>query len=148
MDKVDYDILKYLNKNSRSSASEISRRINMSIPAVAERIRKLEDSRTIEAYTIKVNREKSNLKLMAFINVNLDCATSIEDFRAEIVKYTAVLECHHIAGQSDYLLKVLLEDTKALENFITNKLKQIKGVRSSNTTIVLSTLKENLNVFD
>ena len=148
MDNIDYEIMRYLNYNSRASASAISKKVNMSIPAVAERIRKLEDNGTIDAYTIKVNREKSNLKLMAFINVNIDSTTNTEEFRTKIVQYAAVLECHHIAGQSDYLLKVLVEDTKALEYFITNELKQISGVGSSTTTIVLSTLKESLNAYE
>ncbi len=148
MDNVDYEIMRYLNFNSRASASVISKKVNMSIPAVAERIRKLEDNGTIDLYTIKVNREKCNLKLMAFINVNIDGTNNIEEFRTKIVQYAAVLECHHIAGQADYLLKVLVEDTKALESFITNELKRINGVGNSTTTIVLSTLKENLNAYE
>ena len=56
-----------------------------------------------------------------------------------------VLECHHLAGAYDYLLKVSVRDTDALESFLTNKLKKITGVSSSNTFITLATLKEELN---
>ncbi len=148
MDKIDYEILRHLNRNSRSSASEISKKIHMSVPAVAERIRKLDDNGIINSYTIKIDREKSNMKLMAFISVTVDGVENIENFRSQIIKYPAVLECHHIAGQADYLLKVLLEDTKALENFLSNELKKIKGVAASTTTIVLSTLKEQMNAYE
>lgn len=146
MDSIDFKIIDILKKNSRASTSEISRRVNLSIPAVAERIRKLEEAEIIEKYTIKVNRDKINFKLLAFIFVNIDKTENIEEFRKAIVQYNSVLECHHVAGEYDYLLKVLVEDTKALEDFISHTLKKINGVSKSNTIITLSSLKENINI--
>jgi len=61
------------------------------------------------------------------------------------VQYNCVLECHHVAGNYDYLLKVIVEDTQALEEFLSKKLKKIKGVSGSNTIISLITLKEEIN---
>lgn len=146
MDSIDLKILNALKKNSRTTTSEISKSVNLSIPAVGERIRKLEEASVIEQYTIKINREKTNKKLMALIFINIDKTENIQGFRESIVKFHQVLECHHIAGEYDYLIKVLLEDSKELENFITFSLKKIKGVGRSNTIIVLSSLKENINV--
>lgn len=146
MDVIDLKIIDALKENSRSTSSEISKKVNLSIPAVAERIRKLEDGNIIEKYTIKINREKINYKLLAFIFVNIDKTGNIENFRKSIVQYNSVLECHHVAGEYDYLLKVLVEDTKSLEYFLSNTLKKIKGVLKSNTIIVLSSLKENINI--
>lgn len=146
MDSIDLKIIDALKENSRSTSSEISRKVNLSIPAVAERIRKLEDGNIIEKYTIKINREKINYKLLAFIFVNIDKTENIENFRKSIVQYNSVLECHHVAGEYDYVLKVLVEDTKSLEYFLSNTLKKIKGVLKSNTIIVLSSLKENMNI--
>ncbi|AKN30450.1 transcriptional regulator [Clostridium carboxidivorans P7] len=146
MDIIDLKIIDALKENSRSTSSEISRKVNLSIPAVAERIRKLEDGNIIEKYTIKINREKINYKLLAFIFVNIDKTENIENFRKSIVQYNSVLECHHVAGEYDYVLKVLVEDTKSLEYFLSNTLKKIKGVLKSNTIIVLSSLKENINI--
>lgn len=145
MDEIDIGIISELKKNGRASASEISRRISLSIPAVAERIRKLEQAGIIEEYTIKINRIKTDNKLMAFIFVNIDKNENIDNFRTEIVKYNCVLECHHVAGEYDYLLKVVLEDTRALEHFLSSILKKINGVISSNTIISLITLKEEMN---
>ena len=113
---------------------------------MAERIRKMEESNIIESFTIKVNREKINQRLLAFIFVNIDKTENIEDFRKSIVNFSSVLECHHVAGEYDYLLKVLVEDTKALEYFLSTKLKKIKGVLKSNTIIVMSSLKESINI--
>ncbi|UZW13078.1 Lrp/AsnC family transcriptional regulator [Clostridium pasteurianum] len=146
MDTIDLKIINVLKENSRSTTSEVSKRVNLSIPAVAERIRKLEEAKIIEKYTIKVNRDKINFKLLAFIFVNIDKTEDIDEFRKSIVQYSSVLECHHVAGEYDYLLKVLVEDTKSLEDFVSYTLKKIKGVSKSNTIIALSSLKENINI--
>lgn len=146
MDTIDLAIINILKDNGRATASEVSKRVNLSIPAVAERIRKMEDSGLIEKYIIKINREKMNYKLLAFIFVSIDKTENVEEFRKTIVQYSSVLECHHVAGEYDYLLKVLMEDTEALEYFLSNILKKIKGVFKSNTIINLSTLKENINI--
>ncbi|WP_235941484.1 Lrp/AsnC family transcriptional regulator [Paenibacillus puerhi] len=145
LDAIDTAILEALKTNSRMTASEISRRVNLSIPAVTERIRKMEEAEIIEAYTIKINRFKTNCKLLSFIFVRLDETGHIGAFREEIVQCVPVLECHHVAGEYDYLLKVLVEDTQALEHFLSHTLKNMKGVRSSNTIISLSSLKETIN---
>lgn len=146
MDTIDLKIIDVLKENGRASTSEISKRVKLSIPAVAERIRKMEEADIIEKYTIKVNRDKTNYKLLAFVFVNIDKTENVEGFRKSIVQYNSVLECHHIAGEYDYLLKLLVEDTKALEHFISHMLKNIKGVIKSNTIIALSSLKEDINI--
>lgn len=145
MDYVDKQIINILNSNGRMSASDISRQVNLSVPAVSERIRKLEESRVIENYTIRISREKLNLKLMAIVFVTIKASSQIEPFREEIIHFDEVLECHHIAGEYDYMLKILVEDTSALEAFLSDKLKKMNGVEKSNTIIVLSTLKETGN---
>jgi len=145
MDKIDKAILHLLNSNGRATASEISREVHLSIPAVAERIRKMDEANVIENYTVRINREKAGWNIMAFIHVSVDDTENIANFREEISRYPCVLECHHVAGTYDYLLKVLTENMAALDFFLSNSLKTIQGVSSSNTTIVLSTLKETLN---
>lgn len=145
MDEIDYAILNELKNNGRASASEISRKVNLSIPAVAERIKKLEQAEVIQQYTIKINRDKIEKRLLAFIFINIDKTEDIDNFRRVIVQHNCVLECHHVAGTYDYLLKVITEDTQGLENFLSKTLKKIKGVSSSNTIITLITLKEEIN---
>ena len=145
MDIIDAKILEALKKNGRSTASDISKKVNLSIPAVSERIKKLEEANVIEQYTVKINREKVGYKLLAIIFVNIDHVTNIQQFREAIIQFAEVIECHHMAGEYDYMLKVLIEDTAQLEIFLSEKLKSIQGVQTSNTLIVLSTLKEKLN---
>jgi len=145
MDIIDAKILEVLKVNGRSTASDISKKVNLSIPAVSERIRKLEEANVIEQYTVKINREKMGYKLLAIIFVNIDNTVNIQQFRESVIQFSEVMECHHMAGEYDYMLKVLIEDTAQLEVFLSEKLKSIRGVRTSNTLIVLSTLKEKLN---
>lgn len=145
MDAIDYAIINVLKENGRASASEISKKVSLSIPAVTERIRKLEQAEIIQQYTIKLNRSKIEKRLLAFIFVNIDKTENIDSFRNAIVQHNCVLECHHVAGIYDYLLKIVIEDTQALEYFLTKTLKKIKGVSSTNTIISLTSLKEELN---
>lgn len=146
MDDLDHKILDLLKENSRIQVSEISKDIKLSIPAVSERIRKLDEACIIEKYTIKINRKKINCTLLAFIFVNIATTEHISGFKNSILKFSSVLECHHLAGEYDYMLKVALEDTKALEDFISNKLKKIAGVEKTNTIISLSSIKEEINL--
>ncbi|MGX9758430.1 Lrp/AsnC family transcriptional regulator [Clostridioides difficile] len=145
IDEIDLKIINSLKKNSRASTSEISRQVNLSIPAVSERIKKIEQSNIIQKYTIQINRKKTKYKLLAFVLINTDLSKSIEEFKKTMLEYDTVLECHHISGEYDYLIKVLAEDTNELEEFISITLKKVRGIQKANTTIVLSTIKEEIN---
>lgn len=144
MDALDLKIIDILKTNSRTTSSEISRTINLSVPAVAERIRKLEEAGVIEQYTLKLKRSRFGLNLLAFILVSIDSVKKSESFKALIEKEERVLECHHVAGEYDYLLKVAVESTEELEQLISNRLKKTAGVTRTNTIVVLSTAKEGL----
>jgi Lrp/AsnC family leucine-responsive transcriptional regulator len=146
MDSIDCAIISELKQNGRASASEISKKVHLSVPAVAGRIRKMEQTGIICEYTVRINREKTGNKLLVFIFVNIDHTANIESFRKSITAFDCVLECHHVVGEYDYLLKVSVEDTKDLEDFLSEKLKKIKGVASSNTVVTLASIKEKINV--
>lgn len=145
MDDIDYKIIEILTKNSRSTNSEISKKVYLSLPAVGDRIKKLEEKGIIKNYTLRLNRKELGYSILAFISVNIDVTENIASFRSSILEFSEVLECHHLVGEYDYLLKVLVRDTDELEIFLSKKLKSIKGVIKSNTTIALSTLKEEIN---
>lgn len=144
MDAIDRKIIEMLKQNGRMTSSEISKYTHLSVPAVAERIRKLEERGIIERFTVKLNREEIGQSLLAFIFVVLERTEDISPFREKMIQIQEVLECHHLAGEYDYLLKVAVPGTKGLEAFISNQLKGIKGVARTNTIIALSTVKEEL----
>ena len=143
MDNTDCTILEALKRNARASASQIGEAVGLSVPAAAARIRKLEENGVILQYTVRLDRSKTGHGLTAFVFVSVrsDC---IDTFRETTVLFTQVLECHHIAGEYDYLLKVAAADTSALEIFL-RALKKQDGILRSNTVITLTTLKEELN---
>lgn len=144
MDTYDKKILRLLTQHSRITGADIARKINLSIPAVTERLRKLDRSGVIDGYTIKINREKLSLQLMAFIHVWID-HTKNAPVKEGIISLDEVMECHHMAGDCDLLLKVLVKDTAALENLLVHKIKAIKGITRTSTTIILSSYKEEIN---
>lgn len=144
MDKFDNKILRLLIQNARITGADIARKISLSLPAVTERLRKLDRTGIIDSYTIKVNREQLSLRLLAFISVWIDHTKNIA-VKDQIIAMDEVLECHHVAGDYDLLLKVLVHDTAALENLLVSKLKTIKGITRTSTTIILRSYKEDIN---
>jgi Lrp/AsnC family leucine-responsive transcriptional regulator len=144
MDIFDTKILKLLMQNARMTGADIARKVNLSLPAVTERLRKLGKSGMIDSYTIRVNREKLSLHVLAFIHVWIDHTRNV-NVKDQIIPISEVLECHHVAGDYDLLLKVLVKDTAALEELLVSKIKAIKAVTRTSTTIILSSYKEEIN---
>jgi Lrp/AsnC family leucine-responsive transcriptional regulator len=142
MDDIDQQILEMLKSNGRMTSSEISKVIHLSVPAITERIRKLEKSGVINQFTVKLNRKAIGHNLVVYIFVQLHGSAETEQFRKSIIQSPIVLECHHISGEYDYLLKVGLPDLSEMEGFITHTLKANHNVVRSNTIFTLSTLKE------
>jgi Transcriptional regulators len=145
MDHYDNKILQLLSGNGRITGADIARKINLSLPAVTERLRKLDRSGYIDKYTIKMNRKKLELNILAFIQVWIDHSKGLPSVD-NIIALNEVLECHHVAGDYDLLLKVVVTDTAALEELLVKKIKGIKSVTRTSTTIILSTYKEEINI--
>lgn len=145
MDKIDFEILELLKENGRATATQISKSVNLSVPAVSERIKNLEENKVIEGYSAKINRKKLGYGLLAFVFVDIALVEETQVFKRAVSRLPEVLESHHIAGEHDLLLKVLVEDTESLEAFISLKLKRIHGVTHTKTSIVMSTLNERMN---
>ena len=91
-----------------------------------------------------MNRKKLELNILAFIQVWIDHSKGAANLD-NIIDLNEVLECHHIAGDYDLLLKVVVKDTVALEELLVKKIKGIKSVSRTSTTIILSTYKEEIN---
>ncbi|MEJ8543851.1 Lrp/AsnC family transcriptional regulator [Brevibacillus borstelensis] len=142
MDRIDEQILRLLKGNGRMTSSEIGKHVHLSIPAVSERICKMEERGLIEQFSVKINREKMGFHLLAFIMVQLEKPEHIQAFRTVIQEHEQILECHHIAGEYDYLLKTVSRSPSDLERLISDTVKQVKGVVKTSTLIALSTVKE------
>ncbi len=143
MDSIDRRILACLKENARENATTIGAKINLSPSAVIERIKKLENSGLIEKYVAIINQSVIGRGLTAFINVRLEHPKYYEKFVGIIKNNTAVSECYYIAGDFDFLLKIVTETGKTLES-ILNSIKSIEGVSLTRTTVVLSTNKHEV----
>lgn len=145
MDSLDIKILKLLQKNARITASEISSKINLSVPAVSDRLRKLDASGVIEKYTIIINAKKLNRNITVIMFISLESPKYINKFLEAIDKEDEIIECHYLAGDYDYALKIITENTETLEKII-NKIKSMNGIIKTKTTVTLSTIKNNYSI--
>ncbi|MFL0194755.1 Lrp/AsnC family transcriptional regulator [Clostridium sp. WILCCON 0269] len=145
MDNIDIKMLKLLQQNSRISVSEMSSKINLSIPAVSDRLKKLDASGLIEKYTIIINNKKFNKDIMVIMFVSLENPTFIDKFIEIIKNQNEIIECHYLAGDFDYALKIITENTETLEK-VLNKIKCISGVQKTKTIVTLSTIKNNYSI--
>lgn len=146
MDDLDYKALALLMERGRAPWTEIGEKLDLSAPAAAERVRKLEEHAVILGYRAIANPEALGLPLLAFVHVTLNGAKERPTFLRAIAKHEQVVECHHIAGDDDYLLKVRCRSTGDLERFLTATLKDRLGVTRARTTIALTTVKETTNL--
>jgi Lrp/AsnC family leucine-responsive transcriptional regulator len=145
MDSIDIKILKLLQSNARMSASQISSKVNLSIPAVSDRLKKLDASGIVEKYTIIINNKKLNRGLTAFMFVSMETPKHGEDLVALAQAEDAIIECYYLVGDYDYLLKIITKDTETLES-ILHKVKSVNGIMKTKTMVSLTTVKNNLSI--
>ncbi len=146
MDETDAIILTVLKENARHSLSDISERANLSIPAVRERIKKLENKGAIKSYTTILNKDFFGKDISCYVLVTLsnDEEGNQEFFRL-VEEEPEILECHFITGEYEYILKVVTDNTKSLERLL-KKFRITKCIKFTKSTTVLSTYKEKYSI--
>ncbi|MCR4610021.1 MAG: Lrp/AsnC family transcriptional regulator [Eubacterium sp.] len=141
MDNMDIKILKSLRKNARLTASSISEEIGLSVSAVIERIKKLENSGIIKGYTIDVDQAKMGNTMVALMDVSLKHPDYYDGF-VELVKENDSIEaCYYQTGEFDFVLRIVTDNTEGLDN-VYKVIKGYEGVANTETHIVLRTIKE------
>ena len=140
MDNTDIRILNALSDNARISASELSEKVNLSVSAVSERIRKLESNGTIRQYSAILDEQRFGLDVTAFICVLMDHPRYNERMIEFAKDRNEIVECSYVAGDYDYILKVRTESTQSLER-VLDEVKSVPGVGRTKTMFVLSTAK-------
>jgi Lrp/AsnC family transcriptional regulator, leucine-responsive regulatory protein len=146
MDAIDLRILELLQQDGRMSQAEIAKTVGLSAPSVGERIKKLETRKIIRRYACILEHEQVGRKISAFIAIRLDKPIHAQAFLQRIRELPDVLECHHVTGDMDYLLKVRTRSTATLESLINNDLRPLDGVVRTQTSVVLSAQKEETNL--
>ena len=143
LDQVDIMVLDLLQANGRVSNADLARQTNLSPPAIHARLRRLETEGYIRSYTAILDREALGYDMLCFISVIIQMhqIDSVANIRAAIQALPEVLECHHVTGEYDYLLKVAVRNRKDLEHFVMEKLTPIPGIARIHTSLVLSEIK-------
>ncbi len=143
MDAIDLRILEILQRDARVTQQDIARRVRLSQPSVADRIRKLEARGVILGYCARVDPAHLGKDITAFIGVGISHPKYFEQFGKKVMALPDILECHRVAGSDSYMLKIRTENTKSLDRLLVEHLRTIPGVFRTETTLVLSSIKED-----
>jgi Lrp/AsnC family leucine-responsive transcriptional regulator len=146
MDALDSKALQFLMRSGRGTWAELGTLLGLSAPAAGDRVRKLEERGVIRGYAALVDPSSAGYPLTAYISVTLASHRNRAAFLRAIEKMEQITECHHVAGDDDYLLKVRCRGTQDLDHLLAKELKDKLGVARTRTTIVLSTAKESVRV--
>lgn len=145
LDKLDLKILKILQENGRITNIQLSNEIGLSPAPTLERVRKLESNGFIESYHAVANPQSLGLGVNTFIQVSLNWHKNdaINNFIEKINNIPEVIECHHITGAADFILKVMVKDINAYERLILDQLSKIEEIGHLQTMMILSTFKKS-----
>ncbi|WP_291275775.1 Lrp/AsnC family transcriptional regulator [Flavobacterium sp.] len=143
LDIIDKKLLELLQADAKTTTKELSLKLNLSVTAVYERIKKLEREGLINKYVALLDRNKIEKGFVALCHVKLVKHNKeiITEFEAEVVNLTEVLECFHVSGDYDYILKICVKDMETYRDFMVNKLTSLKHIGSSHSTFMIGEVK-------
>jgi len=145
LDNIDIEILKILQKDGRSSASDIAKFLNLSVPAISERIKKLTEKGIIERFSAILNHKKAGLDLTAYVFIVSEHSDHYDKFVDNANKCEAIMECHSITGSGSHILKVRVKNSQALEDLLYD-VQNWPGVSRTQSNLVLSSYKEETSI--
>ena len=140
MDAIDYKILKILQKNARETASNISKEIHLSVSAVIERIRKMEETGVIKEYTIIIDEKKTGNEMTALMEVSLEHPKFFDSFADAIQKLEYIVSCYYQTGDFDLIIRISCHSSDELEE-IHRQVMSLPGVDATRTHVVLKNVK-------
>ena len=148
LDSIDAQLLNYLQKDAKQTNKELASKLNMSVTAVYERIKKLEKAGVIDNYVALLNKESIGRAFIAFCHIKLvkHSQELVNQFEKEVATIDEILEVYHLSGDYDYLLKVHVKDMESFRKFMVNKLTNIDHIGSSNSMFVISEVKHTTAV--
>ena len=148
LDKIDLQILRIMQNNSKLTTKELAAQVNLSTTPVFERLKRLESDGYIKKYIAILDAEKLNFGFVVFCNVKLrrlnhDIA---EEFTSIVQDIPEVTECYNISGEYDYMLKIHAPNMKYYQEFILNVLGRIESLGSLTSTFVMEQIKHNYGI--
>ena len=142
METIDSKLLDRLQKDGRASWADLGKLVGLTPPAAAERVRKLEESGVIRGFTAVVDPSSVGAGLTSMVFVTIDRPKDRKPFLDLVNRLPEIQECHHVAGDHDYLLKIRCRGTADLERVVSEEIKSLSGVVRTYTIIVMGTAKE------
>ena len=148
LDEVDVQLLSLLQQDGRITNADLAKRVGLSPPSVLQRVRVLEKAGLIKGYFGLLDPDKLGLRItaLAMISLSLHQEQPIERFRRSINEIPEVLECYHVSGEFDFLLKIVVKDIRSYEQLIRERLSKIKGIQQIKTSFVLATTKHTTQI--
>ena len=146
MDETDIKLVDLLQRDGRATQHELAKAVGLSQPSVAERIRKLEERGIITGYVARVDGARLGCDITAFVGVGIEHPKYFEGFAKKVLGLEEVLECHRVAGEDSYMLKVKTRNPRTLDRLLVQVIRIIPGVTRTQTTIVLTSIKEETRV--
>ncbi|NNL80910.1 MAG: Lrp/AsnC family transcriptional regulator [Flavobacteriaceae bacterium] len=145
LDQTDNKLLKLLQEDSKRTHKELSVRLGLSVTAVYERVKKLEKEGVIHKYVALIDKSKVNRSFVAFCHIKLvqHSQEYVARFEREVSRLEEVMDCYHISGDYDYLLKILVEDIGAYRDFMVNKLTTIDHIGSTHSMFMINEVKQS-----
>ena len=145
MDKIDHQILLQLQQNAKQNTKEIANKVGLSVTPTYERIRKLEKQEIIKSYVALLDRNKIGKQIIAYCQVTLLQHEKLlmSDFAQKIKGFSEIMECHHVSGNFDFLLKIAASDINQFYEFINEKLSAVEGISTIHTSFVMHSFKDS-----
>ncbi len=131
LDKIDCELLEVLQVEGRTKRNELAEKVGLSLPAVSERMHKLEEEGIIQGYYTKLNYKRLGKDITAFVVITVDSSKHYETVLEHVMKTDDIQECHAITGDGTHLLKVQAENTDGLEKLLS-KIQSWQGVSQNN----------------
>ena len=144
LDSIDKKILKILQTDARITNKELASQLGLSPPPTLERVKKLEKQGYIKGYSAQLDPKKIDLGTTMLVSVNLHqhSQNAIDEFYQAIENLNEVIECYHVTGEDDFLLKVVCKDILEYERFVRQKLSKLNSLGKMKSSVVLSTFKD------
>ena len=145
IDRTDKKILEILQKNAKITNAKLSKQIGLSPAPTLERVRKLESRGIISGYHAKLNMSKVGLGVSTFVMVSLKGHNkkNLQSFLDKIKDVENIVECHHITGSGDFILRIVAEDIESYQELMLDKVTEIEVTDSLQSIVILSTFKDS-----
>ncbi len=145
LDKIDHQLILLLQADSSRTIKQLAAELNLTSTPIYERIKRLEKTGVIEGYRAEINAAHVGKELMVFSHVSLKEHSKeyLLNFETKIAGLTEVIECYHVSGEHDYLLKVLVANMKGYREFLTEKLAKIKNIGNVHSSFVVEEIKKD-----